>query len=138
VCFAAVDVKSKIGYDDSLDVVGVHMVGGIVGALLTGVLASTAINALSEGANIGAQAIAVGAALGFSFAGTWVILWIVDRLVGVRVTEDEEITGLDLTQHAEVGYTLQESTGQPVRAVTIPDTPEEAELPARPSREEAR
>jgi Amt family ammonium transporter len=138
VCFAAVDVKSKIGYDDSLDVVGVHMVGGIVGALLTGVLASTAINAFSEGANLGTQGIAVAAALAFSFLATWAILWIVDRLIGVRITEDEEVTGLDLSQHAEVGYTLQDRGGEPVRPVTIPDTPAEAELRTMPEREEAR
>jgi ammonium transporter, Amt family len=138
VCFAAVDLKSRIGYDDSLDVVGVHMVGGIIGALLTGVLASTAINSFSEGANLGTQAIAVLASLAFSFLATLAILKIVDILVGVRITEDEEITGLDLTQHAEVGYTLQDRGGQPVRPVHIPDTPAEAELPARPAREEAR
>jgi ammonium transporter, Amt family len=136
VCFVAVDLKSRIRYDDSLDVVGVHMVGGVVGALLTGVLASTAINALSEGANLGTQTIAVLAALGFSFVATWLILWFVDRVVGVRVTEEEEVTGLDLTQHAEVGYTLQERGAEPVRPVTIPDTPEEAER--RSVREEAR
>ena len=136
VCFAAVDLKSRIGYDDSLDVVGVHMVGGIVGALLTGVLASTAINALSEGASLATQTIAVAAALGFSFGATWIILWVVDRVVGVRVSEEEEVTGLDLTQHAEVGYTLQDRGAEPVRAVTIPDTPEEAER--RSVREEAR
>src|SRR5919109_596903 len=123
VCFAAVDLKSRIGYDDSLDVVGVHMVGGIVGALLTGVLASVAINALSEGANIGAQAIAVGATLVFSFLGTLAILKLVDLLVGVRVTEEEEVTGLDLSQHAEVGYTFGDRGGQPVQPVVIPDTP---------------
>src|SRR5919109_73301 len=123
VCFYAVNLKSRIGYDDSLDVVGVHMVGGIVGALLTGVLASVAINALSEGANIGAQAIAVGATLVFSFLGTLAILKLVDLLVGVRVTEEEEVTGLDLSQHAEVGYTFGDRGGQPVQPVVIPDTP---------------
>jgi Amt family ammonium transporter len=138
VCFAAVDLKSRIGYDDSLDVVGVHMVGGIIGALLTGVLASTAINAFSEEANLGTQGIAVLASLAFSFLATLAILKIVDILVGVRITEDEEVTGLDLTQHAEVGYTLQDRGGQPVQPVHIPDTPAEAELPARPAREEAR
>jgi Amt family ammonium transporter len=138
VCFAAVDLKSRIGYDDSLDVVGVHMVGGIIGALLTGILASTAINALSEGAEIGTQAVAVLASLAFSFLATLAILKIVDLLVGVRITEDEEVTGLDLTQHAEVGYTLQDRGGQPVQPIEIPDTPAEAELPARPAKEEAR
>jgi Amt family ammonium transporter len=135
VCFAAVDLKSKLGYDDSLDVVGVHMVGGIVGALLTGLLASVAINALSEGANIGAQAIAVGATLAFSFLGTLAILKLVDLLVGVRVTEEEEVTGLDLSQHAEVGYTFGDRGGQPVQPVVIPDTPAGA---AVREREEAR
>jgi Amt family ammonium transporter len=131
VCFTAVDLKSKLGYDDSLDVVGVHMVGGIVGALLTGVLASTAINALSEGANLGAQALGVGATLVFSFGGTLIILKVVDLLVGVRVTEEEEDTGLDLSQHAEVGYTFGDRGGQPVQPVVIPDTPAEAAVPER-------
>jgi Amt family ammonium transporter len=136
ICFAAVDLKSRIGYDDSLDVVGVHMVGGIVGALLTGVLASVAINELSAGANIGAQVIGVVATLAFSFLGTLAILKVVDLLVGIRVTEEEEVTGLDLSQHAEVGYTFGDRGGQPVQPVVIPDTPPEDA--AMPSREEAR
>jgi ammonium transporter, Amt family len=136
VCFAAVDFKSAIGYDDSLDVVGVHMVGGIVGALLTGVLASVAINELSADANIGAQAIGVVATLAFSFLGTLAILKVVDLLVGIRVTEEEEVTGLDLSQHAEMGYTFGDRGGQPVQPVVIPDTPPEDA--AMPSREEAR
>jgi Amt family ammonium transporter len=136
VCFTAVDLKSAIGYDDSLDVVGVHMVGGIVGALLTGVLASVAINELSAGANIGAQAIGVVATLAFSFLGTLAILKVVDLLVGIRVTEEEEVTGLDLSQHAEMGYTFGDRGGQPVQPVVIPDTPPEDA--AMPSREEAR
>jgi ammonium transporter, Amt family len=136
VCFAAVDLKSRIGYDDSLDVVGVHMVGGIVGALLTGVLASVAINELSAGANIGAQAIGVVATLAFSFLATLAILKVVDLLVGIRVTEEEEVTGLDLSQHAEVGYTFSDRGGQPVQPVVVPDTPPDDA--AMPSREEAR
>jgi ammonium transporter, Amt family len=126
ICFYAVDLKSRIGYDDSLDVVGVHMVGGIVGALLTGVLASTAVNELSSGASLGAQAIAVGATLGFSFVATLIILKVVDLLVGLRVSDDDEVTGLDLSQHAEVGYTLQDRGGTvagagPPEAVAVPD-----------------
>jgi Amt family ammonium transporter len=117
VCFLAVDLKARVGYDDSLDVVGVHMVGGIVGALLTGVLASTAVNEFSAGASIAKQAVAVGATLAFSFAATWLILKVVDLLVGVRVTEDEEVTGLDLSQHAEVGYTFQDRGGGPAGPV---------------------
>ncbi|HEX9890965.1 MAG TPA: ammonium transporter [Actinomycetota bacterium] len=112
VCFAAVDLKARLRYDDSLDVVGVHLVGGIVGALLTGVLASTAVNAFAGGIDqLGKQAVGVGVTLAFSFLATLLILKVVDVLVGVRVTEDEEITGLDLSQHAEVGYTFGERGG---------------------------
>jgi ammonium transporter, Amt family len=112
VCFYAVNLKSRIGYDDSLDVVGVHMVGGIVGALLTGVLASTAVNAFGGGAGqLGKQAVAVGATLAFSFIATMAILKVIDVLVGVRVSEDEEVVGLDLSQHSEVGYTFGDRGG---------------------------
>jgi ammonium transporter, Amt family len=135
VCFAAVDLKSRIGYDDSLDVVGVHLVGGIIGALLTGVLASTAINELSAGANLGAQTVGVVATIGFSFLATLAILKVVDLVVGIRVTEEDEVTGLDLSQHAEVGYTFGDRGGQPVQPVVIPDAPPEV---AAPAREEAR
>jgi Amt family ammonium transporter len=112
VCFVAVDLKSRIGYDDSLDVVGVHLVGGIVGALLTGVLASTAINAFAGGVEqLGKQAIAVGATLGYSFVATLIILKVVDLLVGLRVTEEGEESGLDLSQHAESGYSFVDRGG---------------------------
>ncbi|MGH2671689.1 MAG: ammonium transporter, partial [Actinomycetota bacterium] len=113
ICWAAVDLKARLKYDDSLDVVGVHMVGGIVGALLVGVLASTAINEFSVAGlgQLGTQVVAVGATLGFSFVATWIILWVVDKVIGLRVTEEDEITGLDLSQHAEVGYTLVDRGG---------------------------
>jgi Amt family ammonium transporter len=119
-CFLIVDMKSRIGYDDSLDVVGVHLAGGVVGALLTGVLASTVVNELSAGATFGKQAIGVGATLGFSFLATLAILKLVDLLVGLRIREEDEITGLDLSQHAEVGYTLQERGGSPVVTGPVP------------------
>jgi len=107
-----------------------------VGALLTGVLASTAINELSGGADIGVQAIGVVATLAFSFLATLAILKVVDLLVGIRVTEEEEVTGLDLSQHAEVGYTFGDRGGQPVQPVVIPDSPPiDAALPEK---EEAR
>jgi Amt family ammonium transporter len=119
VCAYAVGLKFRLGYDDSLDVVGVHMVGGLVGALLTGVFADTAINAagadgLLAGGGfglLGKQFIAVGVTLVFAFLGTWILLKVVDALVGLRVTEEHEVVGLDLSQHAEVGYSLSESSG---------------------------
>ncbi len=126
VCFYAVNLKSRMGYDDSLDVVGVHMVGGIVGALLTGLLASAAVNAFSGSlGQVVKQAAAVGVTLGFSFVATLAILKIVDVLVGVRVSEDEELAGLDLSQHSEVGYTFGErggtlSGGSPGGRVKLP------------------
>jgi Amt family ammonium transporter len=123
ICFAAVSLKPRLGYDDSLDVVGVHLVGGLVGALLTGVLASAAVNAFSGGlVQLGKQTVAVVATSAFSFVVTLGILKAIDALVGVRVREDEEVTGLDLSQHAEVGYTLAERGGSPV--------PQESAAPA--------
>lgn len=112
VCYGFVALKPKMGFDDSLDVVGVHGVGGLVGALLTGVFATTAINA--DGANgliygnpalLGEQALAALVTIAYSFIATLVIIKVVDVLVGVRVTEQDEVTGLDQTQHAESGYT---------------------------------
>jgi ammonium transporter, Amt family len=120
VCSKAVSLKYRFGYDDSLDVVGVHLVGGIVGALLTGVFADLAINefavldglALGGGfALLGKQLIAIGATLAFSLVATFIIAKLVDVTVGLRVTEEEEVSGLDLTQHAEVGYALSEGSG---------------------------
>jgi Amt family ammonium transporter len=111
VCFVAVEAKSRLRYDDSLDAVGVHMVGGVVGALLTGVFASILVNpAGADGgwAQVGRQAVAVGVTLAFSFVATLVILAIVDRLVGFRVTEDAEDEGLDLAEHGESAYAFRE------------------------------
>ena len=111
ICYAAVALKPRLGYDDSLDVVGVHMVGGIIGALLTGIFATTKVNeAGADGLLYGnpgqftAQLIAVGVTIVYSFIATMIILKVTDLLVGVRVTEDEEMTGLDLTQHSESAY----------------------------------
>jgi Amt family ammonium transporter len=140
ICWAAVDLKARLKYDDSLDVVGVHMVGGIVGALLVGLLASTAINEFSVAGlgQLGIQALAVGVTLAFSFVATWIILWVVDKLVGVRVSEDDEVTGLDLSQHAEVGYSLVDrggsvGSGTPAApsSVTLRDTAEPVKEGAR-------
>jgi ammonium transporter, Amt family len=115
VCFAAVELKGRLALDDSLDVVGVHLVGGIVGALLTGVFASLVVNpAGADGsiAQVGRQAAAVVVTLIFSFTATMAILRLVDRLVGLRVDEQAEEEGLDRSQHGESAYVL----GQGIRA----------------------
>jgi Amt family ammonium transporter len=119
VCYFAVCLKSRLGYDDSLDVVGVHMVGGIVGALLTGVFASLAVNPAGAAggiAQLGKQAAAVGVTLIFSFAATWVILKVTDLLVGLRASEDDEEVGLDLSQHGEAAYAWTERAATPLGA----------------------
>jgi ammonium transporter, Amt family len=116
VCYLAVSLKPRLGYDDSLDVVGVHMVGGMVGALLTGVFATKLINgAAADGlfygnpAQLGKQAIAVGATLVYSFVVSWAILFVTDKLVGLRVPKDDELSGLDLSQHSEAAYSTTDS-----------------------------
>jgi ammonium transporter, Amt family len=123
VCyFMVAKVKSRFGYDDSLDAFGVHGVGGTVGALLTGVFATSAINpifknpqgnvlpvGLIEG-NSGQllnQFVGVLIAWSLAIVGTLVILKVVDALVGLRVREEHEVQGLDLSQHGEEGYTFE-------------------------------
>jgi Amt family ammonium transporter len=109
VCFQAVSVKGRFGYDDSLDVVGVHMVGGVLGVLLTGAFASLAINAAGAAASlaqVGKQAVLAAVTVGYSFVATMAILKITDLTVGVRLTDEHEDAGLDLSQHGEVGYRL--------------------------------
>ncbi|MGZ6999978.1 MAG: ammonium transporter [Acidimicrobiia bacterium] len=114
VCFLAISLKVRFGYDDSLDVIGVHLVGGVLGSLLLGVFADTAVNAagrdgIIQGGGVGLlgeQALAVGATLVFSFVVTYVICRVLAVVLpgGLRVTEDDEEVGLDLTQHSEVAY----------------------------------
>ncbi len=115
VCFFAVRMKPRFAYDDSLDVVGVHCVGGVLGVLLTGIFASAAVNpAGADGLFYGnpgqllVQALGVVATLGFSFIGTTILLKITDALVGIRVDEDDEEIGLDLSQHNESAYAVEE------------------------------
>jgi Amt family ammonium transporter len=113
ICYFAVGMKTKLGYDDSLDAVGVHGVGGTLGALATGLFASKAINAagsnglfFGNASLLGTQAVSVGAAILYSFAVTWIILKILNATMGVRVKDVEEMEGLDLSQHGETGYSF--------------------------------
>ena len=111
-------VKAIFGYDDALDAFGVHGAGGTIGALLTGVFASQAVNPIfgagkavggSDGhwGQIGNQLVGVLIAWGLALVGTLVLLKIVDLITGLRVTEDQEIEGLDITQHGEEAYNLE-------------------------------
>jgi Amt family ammonium transporter len=111
LCFGAVMVKSRLGYDDSLDVVGIHGVGGTWGALATGLFASKAINSAgADGLFFGnpgqlwIQFVAVLASWVLAFVGTLVILKVVDWTMGLRVSDEEEQLGLDLSQHEERAY----------------------------------
>ena len=118
LCYLAVSLKFRFGYDDSLDVIGVHLVGGIVGSLLLGFFADSTINEVvtDEGVFLGGgadllvdQIVAVGATIVFTFVLTYLIAFVLDKVTpgGIRVTEEDEEIGLDQTQHAETGYALE-------------------------------
>jgi Amt family ammonium transporter len=112
VCFLAIQLKFRFRYDDALDVVGVHLVGGILGSLLLGLFADTGINALgADGlfaggglSLLGKQLLAVAATLVWSFAISFLLAKAIDATIGLRVTADQEAEGLDVTQHAEAAY----------------------------------
>jgi Amt family ammonium transporter len=111
LCYFAVVAKSRFGYDDSLDVFGVHGVGGTLGALATGLFASSAIGGtdglfFGNPGQFGIQLVSVAAAWIYSFIVTFIILKILDATMGLRVSEEEEVQGLDLTQHGEAGYSM--------------------------------
>src|SRR5439155_6635321 len=127
VCALAVGLKYKFGFDDSLDVVGVHLVGGATGALLIGLLATTlapGIEAITDGkivgssstggvnglfygggfAQLGRQAVAVVAVGLYSFVLAWLIGKLIDKTIGFRLTADDEVAGIDAAEHAESAY----------------------------------
>jgi len=113
ICYGGILLKARLGYDDSLDVVGIHGFGGTWGALATGLFASTAIN--PDGANglffgnpgqLWIQFVSVIASMAFAFFMTLIILKVVDLIIGLRVTEEEEMKGLDISLHNETGYSF--------------------------------
>jgi Amt family ammonium transporter len=115
-CFLAVSfIKPKFGYDDSLDAFGVHGIGGIWGAISTGIFASILINPsganglfYGNGKQVLIQLLAVGVTVAYTFVSTFIIYKLIDATLGVRVSEKEEHMGIDLSQHHETGYTLME------------------------------
>ncbi len=107
LCYGAVHLKDIFHYDDSLDVVGVHMVGGMVGVVLTGVFASLAVNAAGQPGGLtqlGRQLVLAVAGVAYPFVMTWIILWITDKTVGLQVDAEQERAGLDLAEHGEPAY----------------------------------
>ena len=111
--YAAQLAKPKLGYDDSLDVVGVHCVGGVWGALATGLFASKLVNSAgADGLFYGnpgqflIQVIAVVVTMAFSFAVSYILFKILDATMGLRVSAEDEVAGLDITEHQETGYSL--------------------------------
>ncbi len=140
VCYLAVSLKPRFGYDDALDVVGVHMVGGTIGALLTGVFATATINAAIPSLSLGLpggllhggprmllqQLIAVLATYAYCGVGTLVLLVVVNAITRVRADQEEEIVGMDLSQHSERAYAL--SGGESVAFVRLTE-PKPASAP---------
>jgi len=113
ICYLAVNLKTKFNYDDSLDVVGIHGAGGVLGSLLVGVFGTTLVN--QNGVNgliygswhlLGVQTVSTIASIAFSFCGTWLILTFLSKFTELRVTERQEMKGLDITQHSENCYRL--------------------------------
>jgi Amt family ammonium transporter len=114
VCMIAVSWKVKFGYDDSLDVVGVHLVGGLAGTLLLGLFADTAINSAGRDGVFygggwglfGDQVLAAGSVMAYSFVVTLAIVFVLSKVMrgGIRLDPEDEEQGLDLTQHSETAY----------------------------------
>jgi len=120
-CALAVTLKTWLGFDDSLDVVGVHLVGGVIGSLGVGLFATKAINPLGADGlfygggygQLAVQGVTVVAVVGYSFTVTYVLGTVLGRLVGNRVPPRDELSGMDLSVHGESAY---EMDGQPAMA----------------------
>ncbi len=145
LCYLAVRLRAKLAFDDSLDVVGVHGVGGMWGAIATGLFANASVSGLSyaDGLFHGNwhrltdALIGIGAIGAYSFIVTFILLKVIDMTIGIRVTEEEEELGLDVTQHGERAYTSDES-GVPLSPGPILPAPPAVytaqTAPAKPSR----
>jgi Amt family ammonium transporter len=126
-CYLAVQMRHRLHLDDSLDVVGVHGVGGAWGTLAAGLFATVAVNAAGADGlihgnpgQLGAQALAVGATLGYSLIATVVILRVLDWVMGLRVSEEEERMGLDISQHGERAHAFPTLSVPQVAELTVP------------------
>ncbi|GHF12104.1 ammonium transporter [Streptomyces morookaense] len=130
VCSWAVGLKFKLGFDDSLDVVGVHLVGGVIGTLLVGVLA---VNGVGGAVQLGRQAVGAFSVLAYSFTVSWFLAKLVDKLVGFRASEDDEVSGLDQALHAETAYDFSAVGGAPAHRSAAPAPSAAEQQPPAPN-----
>jgi Amt family ammonium transporter len=119
VCYLAIRLRARTSLDDSLDVVGVHGVGGMWGGIATGIFAAATVGGFDglwhgEASQLGDQVAAIAIVAVYSFVMTAVILKVLDLVMGLRLSEDEEELGLDVTQHGERGYVLDDGPGVPM------------------------
>jgi len=135
VCAMAVGLKYRFGYDDSLDVVGVHLVGGILGSLLVGFFATGGVQSDAKGLlygggleQLGKQAVGVFAVLAYSLVVAALLALVLDRTIGMRVSEDDEVSGIDQVEHAETAYDFSGAGGGSI-ARTTPPAPGTAAAP---------
>jgi Amt family ammonium transporter len=125
LCPLAISLKYRFGYDDSLDVVGVHLVGGIAGTLLVGIFGSAEAPSGKAGlfyggglGLLGTQAVAVLAVLAYSFVVTWLIAFALHKTIGLRVDQQAEVEGIDVAEHAELAYDLEGGVHTPGATAT--------------------
>ena len=111
VCYLAVNAKSRLGLDDSLDVVGIHGIGGIVGTVCLGFFASTSVNPegvdglfFGNASQVGRQLFGVGVVVGYTFVISWILFKVIHGVLGMRLPEDAEVEGMDSTEHSETAY----------------------------------
>lgn len=128
LCSWAVNLKYRLGYDDSLDVVGVHLVGGLVGTLLVGVLA---IDGVGGPGQLGRQAVGAFSVMAFSFVVSWILAKIVDVTIGFRAIEDDETSGVDQAFHAETAYDFS-AVGASAEHTVVPASGTAATVAAEP------
>jgi Amt family ammonium transporter len=120
VCYGAVLLKGKLGYDDSLDAFGVHGVGGFLGAVLTGVFCSLAFNPAGAAGGLGQagkQLVAALSAAAIAGVGTLILMYAIDKVIGFRMARNEEIEGMDGAIHGEQGWMLDQT---PAPAMEVP------------------
>jgi Amt family ammonium transporter len=148
VCALAVGLKYRFGYDDSLDVVGVHFVGGWIGCLWIGLFGTGSVSTLvaSDGLLVGGDATLLGKqalggliVTGYSFAVAYALGFVIDRTIGFRISVEAEVEGIDVAEHAESAYDLSPTTGGGAFAMAAigaarpaPTATDEVDEPAEP------